>query len=46
MEDDIYKGMLIPKGSIILANALYVPDHYSLPLDVEDFFTIQEYGPR
>jgi hypothetical protein len=25
MQDDIYRGMLIPKGSIIVANALSVP---------------------
>jgi hypothetical protein len=25
MQDDVYKGMLIPKGSIIIANALCVP---------------------
>jgi cytochrome P450 len=25
MQDDIYKGMRIPRGSIVFANALYVP---------------------
>jgi len=25
IKDDVYKGMFIPKGSIIIPNALYVP---------------------
>ena len=25
MQDDIYKGMFIPKGSVVIANALYAP---------------------
>ena len=25
MQDDVYKGMFIPKGSVVIANALYAP---------------------
>jgi hypothetical protein len=44
MEDDVYKGMFIPKGAIILANALFVPICDSTPLDADYCLITQEYG--
>jgi hypothetical protein len=35
MQDDTYKGMFIPKGSIVLANALCLPTTSSIPPDAD-----------
>jgi hypothetical protein len=44
MQDDVYKGMFIPKGSVIIANALCVPAAPLVPLDADDLPASQEYG--
>jgi hypothetical protein len=35
MQDDVYKGMFIPKGSVIVANALCVLAASSVPIDAD-----------
>ena len=32
MKDDVYNGMFIPKGSIIVANTWFVPGYFAITI--------------